>query len=69
MNFAIYELFLEEDIICPWVRHADEKIPDLLLPESSSDLVFESEYLFPVAEVSFYRVCRIYGLFRSMKHA
>ncbi|KAI6184090.1 hypothetical protein M3Y97_00559200 [Aphelenchoides bicaudatus] len=48
----------EDEISCPWIQHKEEKIPALQLPESSSDLVFESEYLFPVAEI--YETCMAY---------
>ncbi|KAI6196928.1 hypothetical protein M3Y94_01165600 [Aphelenchoides besseyi] len=46
---------VEREIFCPWIELSRDQIPPLVLPESSVDLLIESELLIPAVEVR----CRI----------
>lgn len=53
LQLTAQQSLVEAVITCPWLENSSEKFPVLMLPESSSDLLFESELLFPAAEVSY----------------
>lgn len=43
----------EEKIFCPWLEMPEEKIPPLILPSSSFDLLVDRDHLFDTLEAFF----------------